>query len=272
MIIFDPQDMRMFNRMSQQYDRFYGCMRAFRKAEPETSEDTALDGWAILYDQPLLYDREIWVFEAGCFSRSLNSGLEIHFQLDHDDNQRVASTRNAVNFADNEVGLAFRLNLSKVQRGAELKRMVESNHRAAISVGIKNEATHIKMFGEHPVRMITKADLIEVSLVAAGKCANAFAGLVDTGIEALDPGKKGVMFTANFAAHKMKRVKKTSDERRAAIDSIAATLDRLEGKRSIAPTDTKAETPALRWYRNRSANIADESPAVAKWYKTWSAA
>ena len=41
------------------------------------------------------------------------------------------------------------------------------------------------------------------------------------------------MFTTNFAAHKMKRVKKTSDEHRAAIDAIAMKLDRLDGKRPI---------------------------------------
>lgn len=114
MIIIDPKDMRMFNRMSERYERLYGRMRAYRKAESDTPDEAAIDGWAILYDQPLLYEREIWVFEAGCFSHSLNSGREIHYQLDHDDNQRVASTRNAVSFADNEVGLAFRLDLSQV--------------------------------------------------------------------------------------------------------------------------------------------------------------
>lgn len=272
MIIIDPKDMGMFNRMSHQYDQFFGRMRAFRKTGSETLDEAAIDGWAILYDQPLLYDREIWVFEAGCFSDLLNSGREIYYQLDHDDNERVASTRNALSFVDGDVGLAFRLNLSEVGRGAELKRMVETNRRAAISVGIRNEATHIKMFGEHPVRIITKADLIEVSQVGAGKCASAFAGIVNSDFERLEPGKKGVMFTVNFAAHKMKRVTKTSDERRAAIDTIAAKLDRLGGKRSIVSTEAKPEPHVDRWYRNRSANIAEESPAVAKWYKSWSAA
>ena len=70
------------------------------------------------------------------------------------------------------------------------------------------------------------------------------------------------MFTTNFAAHKMKRVKKTSDEHRAAIDAIAMKLDRLDGKRPIASTEAERRIRS-----NRSANIAEEFPAVAKWYK-----
>ncbi|MDA9512078.1 hypothetical protein XI04_03190 [Bradyrhizobium sp. CCBAU 11430] len=149
--------------------------------------------------------------------------------------------------------------------------MVDTNRRAAISVGIKNEETHIKTIGRQAVRFITKADLIEVSLVGAGKCANAFAGLVNAGIETLEPGKKGVIFSTNYAEHKLKRLKKSVAKRNEAIASISAKLDRAEGKRPTASVEANARPDANRGYRNRSADLEVESPAIARWYKAWSA-
>lgn len=271
MIHIDAADMRVIDRMNRRYGSILNRMRAWREPTGEAIPGLALDGYGILYDEPLIYDGEVWVFEAGCFSNSLKADREIHFQLDHDDKQRVASTLKALSFADGEVGLAFRLDLSAVDRGDELKQMVETDRRAAISVGIKNEETHVKTIGKHPVRFITKADLIEVSLVGAGKCANAFAGVVNAGLEPLESGKKGVMFTANFAGHKLKRLKKTVAERSEAIESISVKLNGLEGKRPTASVEAKPQSPAERWYRNRSADIEAESPAIAKWYKAWSA-
>ena len=94
---------------------------------------SGLQAYAFLYDQPLIYDDEIWTFEAGCFSNSLTAANEIHFQIDHNNDQRVASTRNALSFADDETGLAFRLALDDVKQGAELKHMVDTGHPASLS-------------------------------------------------------------------------------------------------------------------------------------------
>ncbi|MDA9487945.1 HK97 family phage prohead protease [Bradyrhizobium sp. CCBAU 11361] len=246
MIDIDAADMRVIDRMNRRYGSILNRMRVWREPASEAVTGLALDGYGIVYDEPLIYDDEIWVFEAGCFSDSLKSGQAIYFQLDHDDKQRLASTRDAVSFADNEIGLAFRLDLSEVERGAELKRMVDTDRRAAISVGIRNEETRVQTIGKHPVRFITRADLIEVSLVGAGKCANAFAGIVNAGFETLEPGKKGVMFTANFAEHKLKRMKKSIAERNAAVDSISAKLDRMEGKRPIASVEAGVRPDAGR--------------------------
>lgn len=268
MINIDAADMRVIERMNRRYGSILNRMRVSREPANEAATGLALDGYGVVYNEPLIYEHEIWVFEAGCFSNSLKAGQAVHFQLDHDDKQRVASTRDALSFEDDEIGLAFRLDLSEVERGAELKQMVDTNRRAAISVGIKNEETHIKTIGKHPVRFITKADLIEVSLVGAGKCLNAFAGIVNAGFEALEPGKKGVMFIANFADHKLKRMKKSVAERSEAIDSISAKLNRVEGKRPLASVEANPQSPAERWYRNRN---EEASPAIAKWYKTWNA-
>jgi len=272
MIVIDAADMRIANRMASRYEKIYGRMRAAQKAaQNDRLQDIVLDGYGVLYNEPLVYENEIWIFEPGCFSQSLNSGREIHFQIDHDDNERVASTRNALSLVDSEVGLAFRLALSDVERGEELLEMVETGKRSAISIGIRNEDTHFRMFGEHPVRIITKAELVEISQVGAGKCQNAFVGVVRTDFEALGSGKKGAWFTLNFVAHKMKRLKAASNNRSDAIASIANRLAQIEGKRPIAKTEAKAKSAAERWYRDRCADIAEESPAVATWYKKWAA-
>jgi HK97 family phage prohead protease len=207
MIIIDPADSLLLNRMAQRYAKINSRIRAAQDAAKENVDDLALDGFALLYDQPLIYDGEIWVFEAGCFSDSLKASKEIFFQLDHDNNQRLASTRDALAFADDETGLAFRLDLESLKQGPELRRMVDTGRRAAVSVGIRNDTTHIKMFGKHPVRIITKAELLAISLCDSGKCPNAFAGIVNASNEPLERGKKGVMFTINFTAHKLKRMK-----------------------------------------------------------------
>jgi phage head maturation protease len=98
-----------------------------------------------------------------------------------------------LDFVDDETGLAFRLDLGALNLGRELRRMVDTGRRAAVSVGIRNDENHIKMFGKHPVHIITKAELLEVSLVGAGACPNAFAGVVNADFEPLERGRKGTM-------------------------------------------------------------------------------
>jgi HK97 family phage prohead protease len=269
LIVIDAADMRFINRMNERYEKIFGRLQAAQKAASERVEDLAIDGYGIIYDQALIYDDEIWVFEPGCFSNSLKAGNEIHFQLDHDEKQRLASTRNALSFADDETGLAFRLELDDLKNGAELKRMVDTGRRACISVGIRNEETHIKMFGKHPVRIITKAELVEVSLVGAGKCPNAFAGTVRASREPLERGKKGAMFTINFTAHKLKQMKPAVAEHVEKMRGLALRLDRLEGK---ATAVEKTESNIDRWYKKWNASFYAESPNITKWAKTQNAA
>jgi HK97 family phage prohead protease len=202
-------------------------------------------------NEPLVHSNEIWVFQAGCFSDSLRASKEIHFQLDHDNSRRVASTKNALTFADDDVGLGFRLDLSEVSQGGALKREVDSGRRGAISVGIRNDENHIKMYGKHAVRIITKADLLEISLLSGdGACALAHAGVVDASLEALKPGTKGSLFTMNFAAHKLKRIERQAVERSHAIRSLMSRLDRIEGKRTATKTEPNLDTWYDRWCKS----------------------
>jgi HK97 family phage prohead protease len=268
MIIIDESDALILNRMAQRYANINSRVLAARNAAKDNVDGLALDGFALLYDQPLIYDNEIWVFEAGCFSDSLRVSKEIFFQIDHDTNRRVASTRNALSFSDDEIGLAFRLGLDDLKQGAELKRMVDAGRRAAVSVGIKNDESHIKMFGKHPVRIITKAELFEISLVGAGKCPNAFVGVVNADFEPLERGKKGSMFTINFTAHKLKRMKRAASNHSEALRSIASTLDRSEGKAQPVEKTKKTESNIDKWYRSWNASFDAATPAITKWAKS----
>jgi HK97 family phage prohead protease len=233
------------DRMMNRWGGYLGRGRPLRSST-STVEDVALHGWAILYNEPLAYENEIWYFEPGCFSDSLNGSAPIHFQLDHNDSTRIASNHDgALKFADDDVGLAFTLDLEDSPKGAALKREVDSGRRAAISVGVRNEESHIKMYGKHAVRVITKCQLFEVSMVPAGKCANAFVATASIGSEPLGTGDKGPIFKINFAAHQLKRIKQRAAERSNDIESIKARLDRLVGKQ---PTRTDPQSDLDNWY------------------------
>jgi len=226
MIKIDAADMRIIERNHQRYAGIYERIRAYRMASTAANVALSIDGYAIVYDEPLLYDDEIWSFEPGCFSHSLRSNNEIYLQYDHDEGQRLASTRNALRFADDENGLAFRVELDDIENSASIKRMVDSGRRAAVSVGIKNEHTYTKIIGKHRVRFIAKADLIECSLVGQGKCADAFAGVVRSDLEDLTPGEKGPMFKLNFAGHRIQRLRDIAAKRGNVIRELSTRLDR----------------------------------------------
>lgn len=235
------------DRMMNKWGAYLG-----RGRPPQSStgsiEDVALHGYALLYNEPLVYENEIWYFEPGCFRDSLMGSAPIYYQLDHDKSTRIASTRDdALKFADDEVGLAFTLDLEDSPKGAALKREVDSGRRAAVSVGIRNEESHIKMYGKHAVRVITKAELLEVSMCGAGKCANAFVATASIGSEPLAAGNKGPMFTINFAAHKLKRIEQGAVEHSNSIELLKARLDCLVGKQ---PT-------------------RDPQSDLNKWYERW---
>jgi HK97 family phage prohead protease len=233
------------DRMMNRWGGYLGRGRPLRSSTSPV-EDVALHGYAMLYDEPLAYENEIWYFVPGCFRASLMGSAPIYYQLDHDNSTRVASTRDgALKFADNEVGLAFTLDLEDSPKGAALKREVDSGRRAAVSVGVRNEESHIKMYGNHAVRVITKAELLEVSMVGAGRCANAFVATATIGSEPLSAGDKGPMFKINFAAHQLKRIKQRAAERSNDIESLKARLDRLVGKQ---PTRTDPQSDLNTWY------------------------
>jgi HK97 family phage prohead protease len=233
------------DRMMNQWGGYLGRGRPLRSST-STVEDVALHGWAILYNEPLDYEGAIWYFVPGCFSDSLNGSTPIYYQLDHDESTRIASTRDgALKFTDDEVGLAFTLDLEDSPKGAALKREVDSGRRAAVSVGVRNEESHIKMYGKHAVRVITKAELLEVSMVGAGKCTNAFVATASVGSEPLAAGKKSPMFRINFAAHQLKRIEQRAVERSNAIELLKARLDRLVGKQ---PTRNDPQSDLDNWY------------------------
>ena len=230
-------DTSSHDRMIRTYANYFGRSRP-AKPSNESVTGLALDGYAILYDQPLIHDNEIWVFKPDCFKDSLRNDAVIYFQRDHDNSQRLASTRNALSFLDDDVGLSFRLELDEFDGGAALKREVDTGRRSAISVGIRNDKNHIEVFGKHQVRIITKADLLEISAVADGACPNAFSGVVNADYEPFEPGDKGPTFKINFAGHKLKRLTNKVAVQRDSMRALAKRLDRLD---SVKPKPTATE-------------------------------
>ncbi|MCX7308980.1 MAG: HK97 family phage prohead protease, partial [Afipia sp.] len=143
-------------------------------------EDIAVEGYAILYNEPLFTNGEINVIESGSLSNSLKGSAPIYLQVNHDKERRIASTNDALAFVDDAVGLGFRVDLEETKNGSYIKQLVSSRQNAAVSVGLTIEEDRVEKIGKHSVRFISRARLNEISLVREGACKDAFAGVVNT--------------------------------------------------------------------------------------------
>lgn len=152
---------------------------AFVNHAANHAERPAVRGFACVYNQ--VFDRKgvLHAFLPGCFTASLASGSEIKIQLEHDEHTVFGSTRNGLRFIDTPEGLAFEFVVPKSQAGAILVSMVASGNRPDVSVGVERHETITKTFHGHEVRMISKADLCEISACKDGAVEQSHVRLVD---------------------------------------------------------------------------------------------
>lgn len=227
-IEISPIDMMRHQQHLDRYRGFTGRHRSIRP-ENESVKDIVIEGYAILYNEPLINSGEINVIEAGSLSSSLQSAAPIFLQVNHDKERRIASTEDALAFVDDVVGLGFRVDLEETKNGSYIKQLVSSRQNAAVSVGLIIEESRVEKVGKHSVRFISRAKLNEISLVREGACADAFAGIVNSNYsEPVAAGRKGLVFKTNFALHKMQRFKSAMSERRDTLLSLASKLARIE--------------------------------------------
>ncbi|OWK18290.1 hypothetical protein AJ88_03610 [Mesorhizobium amorphae CCBAU 01583] len=128
-----------------------------------------------------MFDRDgvLHAFLPGCFTASLAAAREIKIQLEHQSNTVFGSTRNGLSFIDTAEGLGFEFEVPRSQAGAMLVSMVASGDRPDVSVGVDILETMTRPFRGHDVRMITKADLREISACKEGAVGQSHVRLVD---------------------------------------------------------------------------------------------
>jgi|GEM_PF-6315550 len=139
-----------------------------------------MDGLATKYDKIVVVDGEKRAFVPGCFEMSLRSNRPIQFLVQHNAPNLVATSRDNLSVIDDpKVGLTFRLRVPNTMVGQIAARMVEAGSRTAMSIGYSIEDDEVHDIAGHRVRLITRADLKEISLVKAGAIRHAFAMIVD---------------------------------------------------------------------------------------------
>ena len=203
-------------RQARAYQKF-----GYAPKEEHDEPQAVIAGLATKYYSPHIYQNRIEMFEPGVFAKSLASKKSINLQLDHNASTVAASTASGLELEETELGLLFRLPLNRVRNGSILARMVETGGRACASVGYRVVAEREETYGGHAVRVITGADLSEVSLCAQGAVGRAFAYLTDA---VRTPTIKGmentILFSLESATHRVKH----------ALGGTTGTLDQLNAR------------------------------------------
>jgi HK97 family phage prohead protease len=163
------------NRRQRELERF---MSTRRQAETQRCIDGLATAYNRVHQHPTKGHLEVMV--EGCFAKSLASGRQIDFCLDHDRAITVGSTRAGLVLEDAADGLLFRLEVPANHVGAAAARMVEINQKASMSVGYRIVASETLNIGGHDVRFITEAELEEISLCRNGAVPNTFAMIADS--------------------------------------------------------------------------------------------
>lgn len=135
----------------------------------------AVQGYAAIYRRPYVGEHGISALEPGCFANSLQSGKTIHFQHDHNPNQRVGSNRSGLTFHDTSYGLAFRLE----NPPASVLNAIRSGDRRSMSVGFDFVKTEKVQADNVEFTLIQQAELGEVSLVRRPAISNTSVSIVD---------------------------------------------------------------------------------------------
>src|SRR4051794_35932470 len=155
----------------------------FEKKAPahQRMKTPVIEGYACIYNKAHINggNGKIEAFVPGCFEDSLRSTQPIEFQLQHDNANVVGSTRDHLTLVDRPEGLAFRMRLPKTMIGYVAGRMVDNNQKGDMSVGYRVLQDAYHDIAGHRVRLITAANLLEISLVKRGAEAHAFAYLAD---------------------------------------------------------------------------------------------
>lgn len=176
------------------------------------TEDQLLHGYALRYDRPFAYEGGIIMFKAGCFTRDMAT---VGFDIDHNPDTRVATTKDALTITDDTDGLRFHVDLGKAKLGAMLGSMASKRNRPCTSIGCTILSEHNGQIAGHKVRVVTRAKLKEISLVRRGAAEDAFAAVTTK----MDGGSSSPMFALD---HKLHRILTAAEDVRARLAPFVA--------------------------------------------------
>jgi HK97 family phage prohead protease len=150
----------------------------FLAADGREIERPGVQGWALLYDQPLLFEGQIVVFAYGAFGETIADGKMKQLLFDHDESRQYCTTSTGLEFASTADGLAFRMPLAG-HDGRAVYGAVSTGERACVSVGCVFDRTSKRRISGIDVLAIERASLKEISLCRQGKVPETCATVVD---------------------------------------------------------------------------------------------
>jgi hypothetical protein len=204
MIRIDAADLRSLERSEAKASRVQrgGAMNAIF----DVTDNHALDGQVVKFDEPFPYKGDLIMMRSGCFGDDIVNH-RVAFLIDHEASIEVASTDDALSVMIDDVGIQFRLDLGKCKLGPVISRMCNTDNRSSTSVGCDILQERKETVSGQTVRVVTRARQNEITLCKQG-CAgnNAFAMLVDTTFTPKPvAGSRSQTFNAQRALHNVAR-------------------------------------------------------------------
>ncbi|RVC45101.1 MAG: hypothetical protein E5V60_15170 [Mesorhizobium sp.] len=140
-----------------------------------------VQGWACLYDQAFAHGGRVVYIKSGAFISTIHNSSAKRLLLDHADGLEVGSTNTGLEFANALKGLAFRMPLNGNPNAELIANTVGTDQRACVSVGIKFQDFETREIHGEQVDIVSKAELLECSLVQYGAVADTYARICDLG-------------------------------------------------------------------------------------------
>jgi HK97 family phage prohead protease len=155
--------------------RYYATDKQGREPVPRW----AITGYATVFNSPHQHRGRIDVFTADAFNVSLAIDAPFAALIQHSYKNPIAATGVNLELLPDDHGLAFRIEIKGSDKASIAARMVETGQRVGMSVGYVVKASENKTADGVPYRLITRAQLLEISIVEEGAVPQAYAALVD---------------------------------------------------------------------------------------------
>jgi phage head maturation protease len=176
-IVTNAHDWRVLKNGHERAER---CQSGgYRNAIFGSVKNRALDGQFVKFNVPISYNDTLIMFPPDAFGDI--GQYTVGFRVDHEASSEVATTSNGLSLIVDDDSIQFRLDLEQATNGYLIAHLCEIGNREGMSIGFEFLEERTKIIAGHSVRVISRARLIEGSIVKNGAAGvNAFAYLVDT--------------------------------------------------------------------------------------------
>ncbi|RUW17379.1 HK97 family phage prohead protease [Mesorhizobium sp. M4B.F.Ca.ET.013.02.1.1] len=183
---------------------FSGYVTVFEQKFAAAPADTlaVIGGYATKWWNLHVFGSTIDAFARTCFDQSIVFGKDVKFLVNHDWKKEVGGTSNGLELMADPDGLAFRYPLPDTDLGREALSMIRSGGgQAGMSVGYKVLEQKSVEIDRQKVRVLTRCDLSEISIVKVGAVPGAFTQVKTTPGDELKLAADAAAINLRWALH-----------------------------------------------------------------------